>query len=151
MNSDWDIPAQRFNFRRDLAFGKSGEKLVNSFLKALGNGAFEVKTDRYRNGRMAVEVMQNPRRERDEQGNQKWKTSGLMVTKAKWWVYVFTLDGDEGAFVIVSVKRLKKYINKNKKTLEMRDFAKNSDNPARGYILEPTDVTALLASSDYDK
>lgn len=151
MNSDWDIPAQRFNFRRDLAFGKSGEKLVNSFLKALTNGAFEVKTDRYRNGRMAVEVMQNPRRERDEQGNQKWKTSGLMVTKAKWWVYVFTLDGDEGAFVIVSVKRLKKYINKNKKTLEMRDFAKNSDNPARGYILEPTDVTALLASSDYDK
>ena len=151
MNSDWDIPAQRFNFRRDLAFGKSGEKLVNSFLKVMDGGAFEVKTDRYRNGRMAVEVMQNPRRERDEQGNQKWKTSGLMVTKAKWWVYVFTLDGDEGAFVIVSVKRLKKYITKNKKTLEMRDFAKNSDNPARGYILEPTDVTALLISPEYDK
>jgi len=149
--SDWDIPAQRFNFRRDLAFGKQGEKLVNSFLKVLDDGAFEVKTDRYRNGRMAVEVMQNPRRAVDNNGEQMWKDSGIIVTKAKWWVYVFTLDRNDGTFVIVPVRRLKKFIKKNSKRLEMRDFAKNSDNPARGYILEPSDVMEMMVSADYDE
>lgn len=150
-NSNWDIPGRKFNFRKDLEYGRQGEKLVQSFLDSLDHRAFEVKTDRYRNGRMAVETEQNPRRAVDADGNQLWKSSGISVTKAHWWVYVYTLDGNNGAFVTVSVKRLKKYIKKNRKNLKMMDFAKNSDNPARGYIIEPEQVMEMMISPDYDE
>lgn len=148
--SDWDIPARKFNFHKDLAFGKQGEKMVQSFLESLDDRAFEIKTDRYRNGRMAVEVEQNPRRETNEQGEQLWKKSGLMVTKAHWWVYVYTMDGQHGAFVTVSVRRLKKFLKKNSKTFALVDFAKRSDNPARGYLLEPEHVMDMMINPAYD-
>ncbi len=99
---------------------------------------------------MAVETQQNPRRMTDEHGKVVWRKSGLMVTKAQWWVYVYTLDDTCGAFMVVSVKRLKKYIAKNKKRLDYRDFAKNSDNPAQGYLLEPSDVMDMMINPDYD-
>jgi hypothetical protein len=150
-NSDWDIAGRKFNFLKDLKYGKQGEKLVSNFLSSLDDRAFEVKTDRYRNGRMAVEIQQNPRRELDENGEQKWKPSGVMVTKAHWWVYVYTLDGNNGAFVVVSVKRLKKYIKKNKSRFPVTDFAKNSDNPARGYVLQPEDVMDMMINPQYDE
>lgn len=148
--SDWDIPGRKFDFHKDLEYGRQGEKLVESFLDSLSGGAFEVKTDRYRNGRMAVEVEQNPRREVDEDGERMWRASGLMVTKAQWWVYVFTLDGNQGSFLTVSVKRLKKYIKKNRNRFQLTDFARNSQNPARGYVLQPEDVIQLMISPDYD-
>lgn len=148
--SDWDIPGRRFDFKRDLDYGRQGEQLVESFLGSLSGGAFEVKTDRYRNGRMAVEIEQNPRREEDDMGNRLWRPSGLMVTKAQWWVYVFTLNGNQGSFMVVSVKRLKKYIRKNKSRFPLTDFAKSSSNPARGYVLQPEDVIELMISPDYD-
>lgn len=148
--SDWDIPGRKFNFQKDLAFGKQGEKLVQSFLDSLDHRAFEIKTDRYRNGRMAVEVEQNPRRKTDEAGNQLWKKSGLMITKAHWWVYVYTMNENCGAFVTVSTKRLKKFLKKNSKEFTLVDFAKNSDNPARGYLLEPQHVMDMMISPAYD-
>jgi hypothetical protein len=150
-NSDWDIPASNFNFQKDLQYGQQGEKFVQSFLDSLSGGAFEVKTDRYRNGRMAVEVEQNPYRKTDEEGNQVWKPSGINVTKAQWWVYVYTLNGKEGAFAVISVKRLKRYIKKNKKNLKMMDFAKRSSNPARGWIIEPDQVMDMMYNELYDE
>jgi hypothetical protein len=150
-NSDWDIPASNFNFKKDLQYGQQGERFVQSFLDSLSGGAFEVKTDRYRNGRMAVEVEQNPYRKTDEEGVQVWKPSGINVTKARWWVYVYTLDGKEGAFAVISVKRLKKYIKKNKKNLKMMDFAKRSSNPARGWIIEPEQVMDMMYNELYDE
>lgn len=150
-NSDWDIPASRFNFQKDLEYGKQGESMVQSFLDSLSGGAFEVKTDRYRNGRMAVEVEQNPFRKTDEEGNQIWKPSGINVTKAEWWVYVYTLNNNSGAFVVVSVKRLKRYIKKNKKNLKMMDFAKRSMNPAKGWIIEPDQVMDMMYNQLYDE
>jgi hypothetical protein len=80
--SDYDIPPNKYNFHVDLKFGKKGEALVESFLQALSGGAFEVKTDRYRNGRMVVEIMQHPRRKMRPDGTEHWQPSGLMVTKA---------------------------------------------------------------------
>ena len=69
--SRWDIPKP--NFKKDLEFGKQGENLVESFLQGIINGSFEVKSDRYRNGKMVVEIAQNPRQ-------HGWKASGLMIT-----------------------------------------------------------------------
>jgi hypothetical protein len=150
-NSKWDIPHRGYNFNKDLAFGKQGEKLVQLFLNSLDQTAFEVKTDRYRNGRMCIEIEQNPMRRVDENGEQVWVKSGLMVTKANWWVYVYTLNGEHGAFVTVSVKRLKKYIRKNRKRLVLMDFAKRSDNPSRGYLVEPLEVMDMLINPEYDE
>ena len=94
---------------------------------------------------------QNAFRKTDEEGNQIWKPSGINVTKAKWWVYVYTLDGESGAFITVSVKRLKKYIRKNKKNLKMMDFARRSNNPAKGWIIEPEQVMDMMYNQAYDE
>ena len=136
--SRWDI-APKPNFQKDLAYGKLGEDQTTQFLKGIVNDSFEVKSDRYRNGRMVVEVQQNPR-------DTGWKASGLTVTKASWWVYVYALN--EG-MVIVDVKRLKRYIKTLPKS-RIQVFAKSSSNPTRGFLLEPEEVMTLLYSSEYD-
>jgi hypothetical protein len=137
----WDIPAsQQYNFKNDLAFGKKGEQITKDFLTAIATGSFEVKTDRYRNGRMVVETEQNPR-------NSGWKPSGLQVTLAEWWVYVYALDG---SIVVIKVDRLKRYIatlpEKRTKT-----FAPMSNNPAKGFLLLPEEVIDLMTNPIYDK
>jgi hypothetical protein len=140
--SDFDLPARKFDFRKDLAYGQQGEKLVSDFLDAMESGSFEVKTDRYRNGRMVIEMEQNPRRKGE------WIPSGLQVTQAKWWVYVFTLDG---AFIMVSVDRIKRYIAQRQLgPKEYKEFARGSQNPSRGFLLEAADVADLMTSPDYD-
>ena len=149
-NSDWDIAPRTPNWKRDLAYGKQGEALAVRFLDDLQTDAFEVKSDRYRNGRMVIEMEQNPRRA-TEGGQPLWVKSGLQVTKAKWWVYVFSLDGEHGSFVVISVKRLRKFIKKNKKNLKWVDFAKTSDNPARGFLIYPEQVTDLMINPAYDE
>ena len=129
----------RFDFTKDLAFGQEGEDTIREFLIALGLGDFEIKRDRYRNGNMVVETEQNPR-------NSGWKPSGINVTEAHWWVYMYSLSG----FVIISVPRLKAFLEKNKDYLPFKDLAPNSDNPARGYLLYPQYVMDLLTNEEYD-
>lgn len=151
--SDYDLPARKFDFHEDLKFGKKGEALVEGFLEALGAGSFEVKTDRYRNGKMVLEMEHNPRRRKDENGKAMWEPSGLAVTKALWWVYVYTLNGDEGAFVIISVPRLRRYMQANPDRFarsRMVDFARTSSNPSRGFLLTPDEVMEFMINPAYD-
>jgi hypothetical protein len=137
-NSAFDIPKPYFP--DDLKYGKRGEAVVEQFLKDIGQGSLEVKSDRYRNGRMVLEIEQNPK-------GRGWKPSGLSVTEAKWWVYQYNLDG---AFTIVNVDRARRYIELNKNRLELKLFGVRGDNASRGYLLEPTDVTDLLTNPEYD-
>jgi hypothetical protein len=138
--SRWDFPAERrYNFSDDLKFGKKGEELTRDFLQSIADGSFEVKTDRYRNGRMVVETEQNPR-------NTGWKPSGLEVTESKWWVYIYCLDG---AMLAVNVERLKRYIGTLPKK-RMKTFAWNSTNPARGFLLLPEEVMDMMINPEYD-
>ena len=116
----------------------NGETLFQSFLESLDNELFEIKRDSYRNGRMVVEVEQNPRK-------TGWKPSGLMTTKAKWFIYLFSDD----AFIAIETNRLKKYLQINDK-IPLKVFAGYSENPTRGYLLYPEDVTLLLSSELYD-
>ena len=109
---EYDIPQRTFDFKKDLSFGHKGEDLITGFLDSLSDGSFEVKTDRYRNGRMVVETNQNPKAIKDGDGNPIWVSSGINVTTAKWWVYVFALDG---SFVMVDTSRLKRYLRMNNK------------------------------------
>ena len=148
--SDYDIGPMPHDWQTDLSFGHKGEKLVSEFLEKISSGAFEVKTDRYRNGRMVVEMIQNPRRRLDDSGQPLWQPSGLAVTKAEWWVYVYALDG---AFVIVSVPRLKRYLKANKDRFNPKaynKFAWRSCNPSMGYLLQPEDVMDMMINEKYD-
>ena len=149
--SDYDLPQRKFDFHTDLKFGQKGEKLVEDFLDAMSSGSFEVKTDRYRNGRMVLEMTHNPRKKVDEEGNPLWKPSGLAITKAKWWVYVYTLDG---SFVIVSTDRIKRYLKANKERFNPKkyhSFAWSSSNPSKGYLLEPEEVMDMMINTEYDE
>lgn len=139
MSSAYDI--RKPNFQEDLKYGQEGEDLIKRFIGDISSGHIEVKTDRYRNGRMVVEVSQNPK-------GRGWKPSGIMVTEAKWWVYQYNLDG---AFTLVSVERLKRYIETNKDKMELRTFGTKGDNHTRGYLLMPEDVTDLLINPEYDE
>lgn len=135
--SRWDIPKP--NFKKDLEFGKQGEDQVKQFLQGIVNGSFEVKSDRYRNGKMVVEIAQNPRK-------HGWKPSGIMVTEAEWWVYVYTMNQ---AMIVVSTERLKRYIEMLPKS-RIRLFAEGTNNPAKGYLLLPEEVSQLLYDPAYD-
>lgn len=150
MVAEFDIPARKFDFKKDLAYGQQGESLVSTFLDDLSDGSFEVKSDRYRNGRMVVETDQNPRGYRDANGVQVWNKSGINITTAKWWVYIFS---PEGAFIVVSVARLKRYLRafperfngSNKISLG------GADNPAKGFLLMPEDVQDMMINPRYDE
>jgi len=87
---------------------------------------------------MVVEIEQN-------HNNKGWKPSGLMVTEAQWWVYIFSPQ----AFICVEVARLKRYLEINK-DIKLQTFARWSNNPARGYLLLPEDVSKVLSSDLYD-
>jgi hypothetical protein len=109
----------------------------NGFLESLDNEMFEIKFDQYRNGRMVVEVEQNP-------GRKGWKPSGLMVTKARWWIYMFSPE----TFIAIDVDRLKRYLKIN--DVELKNFVPNSNNPTKGYLLYPEDINKILSSELYD-
>lgn len=130
---------KQFDFTKDLAFGHEGEELVTQFLQDLSQGTFEVKYDRFRNGRIFVEYEQNPR-------NTGWKPSGIAVTKARWLVYLFAPT----AFCILEVPRLKRYLKHNVANLRQLVAAPDSDNPAKGFLLYPDQVRELMTSSTYD-
>ena len=150
MKDSWDLPAKKFDFKSDLAYGQEGEKLVSQFLESLSGGEFEVKSDRYRNGSMVVETQQNPRGARDENGEQVWVASGINVTTAKWWVYIYSPDG---AFVVIDVPRLKRYLRMN--PYKFNESTKRAfggeDNPARGFLIYPNDVIDMMTNSNYDE
>lgn len=150
MSKFYDISGRKFNFNNDLEYGLEGEALINGFLKTLSDGDFEIKSDRYRNGRMVVETNQNPRGATGDDGEQLWFPSGINITTSKWWVYIYA---PEGAFAVVSVARLKRFLRAHpdrycdaKKT----SFG-GSDNPARGFLLQPEEVMDMLFNKQYDE
>lgn len=148
-NSAFDIRGKKFDFKKDLEYGKQGEALISQFLDSLSESDFEVKSDRYRNGKMVIETNQNPRGAVDEKGKPIWVPSGINVTTAKWWVYIYS---PEGAFVVVSVARLKRYLRShpdqfNEKT---KFDLGGSDNPAKGFLLMPYEVMDMLFGAQYD-
>lgn len=149
MAAEFDLPARTFDFPADLDYGLAGEALVVGFLDCLQGGAFEVKSDRYRNGRMVIETNQNPRGRIDTAGNRIWELSGINITTAKWWVYIYS---PSGGFVIVAVDRLKKYLRLNRDLFNESTKINlgGSDNPARGFLLMPNHVIDLLTNQNYD-
>lgn len=148
---EYDINLRNFDFKKDLEYGEKGEAHVMSFIESLRDSQIEVKTDRYRNGKMVVETQQCPGAIKNNEGVYLWKPSGINVTTAKWWVYIYGLEN--GAFIAVPVERLKRYL-KAKKYIFCESkkviFAENSDNPAKGFLLMPHHVMDMMYNKAYD-
>jgi hypothetical protein len=98
---------------------------------------------------MVVETDQNPKAAKNSDGSPLWVKSGINITTAKWWVYIFS---PTGAFVVIDVERLKRYLRLNKH--KFNDSTKKSlggkDNPAKGFLLMAEDVQELLINPLYD-
>jgi hypothetical protein len=131
------LPA--YDFKVDMAYGRAGEAELVEFFDAVQGSQIEVKSDRYRNGRMAVETQQKP-------AGRDWQDSGINVTTAQWWAYRLA----PGSFILVSVPRLKNFLRLNREWLRKRDFAAGSDNPSRGFVLFPDEIQRLLTDEAYD-
>lgn len=148
---EYDLNLKKFDFGSDLAYGEQGESHIMAFIESLRDSQIEVKTDRYRNGRMVIETQQCPGAKTDANGIYIWKPSGINVTTAKWWVYIYGLEGE--AFVAVPVDRVKRYL-KAKKNLFCETkkviFAEKSDNPSKGFLLMPHHVMEMLYDKRYD-
>lgn len=147
---EFDIASKSFDFAKDLKYGQAGEGSIVSFYESVIQGSAEIKTDRYRNGRMVVETNQNPKNKVNELGQKIWDLSGINVTTAQWWIYIYCLNQ---SIVVVSVERLKKYLRAHRDRFNEQNkvmFAKNSDNPAKGFLIEPQDVMQMLYSEKYD-
>lgn len=147
---EFDIASKSFDFAKDLKYGQAGEGSIVGFYESVIQGSAEIKTDRYRNGRMVVETNQNPKNKINELGQKIWDLSGINVTTAQWWIYIYCLNQ---SIVVVSVERLKKYLRAHRDRFNEQNkvmFAQNSDNPAKGFLIEPQDVMQMLYSEKYD-
>jgi hypothetical protein len=129
----------KFDFKVDLAYGMAGEAELISFFNSVEGSKVEVKSDRYRNGKMTIETQ-------CLDDYKRWCQSGINVTAADWWAYRFA----PGSFVLVSIPRLKKYLRLNKGHLEKWEFAKGSRHPTKGFLLTTEQVTEMMTSEWYD-
>lgn len=137
---EYDIPP---NFLTDLAHGEQGEETIKEFLQDLAQGSIEIKTDRYRNGRIVIETNQKP-------AGQNWKPSGINITTATWWVYQYHLDG---AFITIRTDRLKRYLRANKHRYNeqtKQTMGTTGDNPTKGWLLQPEEVQDMMLNKAYD-
>ena len=94
-NSKFDI---------DLKYGQVREKRVDDLLKG---GDAEVKTERSwwrKSGNIAIEY------------EFRGKPSGIAKTEAKWWFNILELKNKEYCMLLFRVTRLKKIVEKYKKT-----------------------------------
>ena len=91
-------------FDIDLKYGQVREKRVADLL---GKEQVEIKTERSwwrKTGNIAIEY------------EFRGKPSGIYNTEAKWWFHILELDKKEHCMLVFRVSRLKKIVNKYKKT-----------------------------------
>ena len=99
-NSDFDL---------DLKYGQIYEEGLKVLLES--KGKIEVKTERdkwYDTGNMAIEIKCNGRK------------SGLAVTKADWWVHIFSKDGQVKGMLCLPVRELKNICNGMQRSNRLR-------------------------------
>jgi hypothetical protein len=120
------------NFDIDLDFGKIYEEKIKELFE--GDGSIEVKTERdiwADTGNMFVEV------------RSRGKPSGLSITDAKWWIHVFTIDGDVKFTIMFRVDKLKKAI-KYLYSNNLASMVKGGDDKTSDGILVPINTLILL-------
>jgi hypothetical protein len=117
INSDFDL---------DLQFGQEGEELFRHILT--GRETIEVKRDRQssKTGNAVIEY------------KYKGRPSGLAITKANWWGFIFNDD----TLVLIRTIKLKEIA---RKFYHLGKTVKGGDKKASDMILVP--ITELIAES----
>jgi hypothetical protein len=119
--SDWDL---------DLTHGQVGEALVNDLLT--GGFTVEVKRDRRwaETGNVYIETKCWYNSE------DRWKDSGLLVTKADYWAFVL----GETVLMLPTKKVFEACLTYGK-----RIDCKIEPNPSTGYLVKVVDLIAISA------
>jgi hypothetical protein len=122
----------RPDFDLDYQAGRQGELLVADVLRQIANGdaRIEVKTERYANWFVFVEVQQKPR-------GCDWRPSGIATTSAEYWAFV----KPNGCIILAQTEELRKHIAKS----QLVGGGENGDNPTRGVLVN---VALLVKGKD---
>ncbi len=120
--SDWDL-----DFRR----GQIGENLLADIVETS-----EVKTDyQWQNtGNLYVEY------ECWYVNDNKWKPSGIEVSKAKYWTFVIPVADKQQVALSVPISLVKK-LCKTAPKVPMH----NSENPSKGYLIKVSQIWNALS------
>jgi len=130
-NKDWQY---------DLDFGEDGEHWLS---KLSGNGKVEVKTERNiwaTSGNLAIEVYD----ERKNKGNGA--PSGIMTTKADWWVHILKADGEEDGAIVAPTSMIKRLVDEATEVVPMGDID-SEGRSARGVLIPIRELTNEMQSS----
>jgi signal transduction histidine kinase len=123
------------NFRKDLSFGKKFERMAFQYFQGYDRVVYapekckthdvtfynkgtpcmvEVKADRWtqRTGNLAIEY------------NCSGKDSGILVTKADYWLHFCVNDGDKPTVYKIPINDLKKIITEGYRTHQLRNKTK---------------------------
>lgn len=122
--SDWDL-----DFRRGL----KGENLLAEIIETS-----EVKTDyqwQY-TGNLYVEY------ECFYVNSNKWKPSGIEVTKAKYWTFVIPVADKQQIAISVPTSLVKK-LCKTAPKVPMH----NSENPSKGYLIKVSQIMEAMCEA----
>jgi len=132
-----------YNFRKDLLIGEQGEQIMIEDLKSLGGTydsnnktnshdviirykdrliTYECKTDFYRNtGNMFIET------------NCRGKESGILVTKAEWFVTYFKISNE---IWYIKTDKLKQIIEDYKDQHTFRESVGDVGSNTKGYLIK---------------
>lgn len=126
--------SQKGQFQADLRFGKVGENHASSFLEALKSGWVEVKTDGYDNDNIFIEVAHCPNRVKNEDGTFRWQRSGLLKTKAQFYLYIKQApDGQMRSGTFFETERLRRFVEVFRQTNGIKILEKSS--PGTGFLI----------------
>jgi hypothetical protein len=132
---DWD---------RDVERGSQGELYWDAIVKVIANRSAEVEVKRDSwwpiTGRLYVEL-EAYGWDRDAREN-RFKPSGLSITKAKLWVFV---AGKHPRVSVIETDWLRRAVAEAKKFQTIHTVGQDGDHPTRGYYVYEN---FLMASRD---
>lgn len=120
----------------DLAFGHIGEKILADLLH-LDHSKVEVKYQRLRTQipRLFVEVEQKPA------DSENYKPSGLTISTADVWCFIFESSSDVNhpPVVIVATWQLREIVERRSRN-DLVAGGSNGNNPTRGYLISVQEI-----------
>jgi hypothetical protein len=125
------------DFDIDNRRGAIGERVVGTFLEAMGTATVEVKTDfgAHKTGNFYVETAQRPR----TAAEGIWVASGINRSEAGWWAFA---GPSEQGFIAVRAETVK-LLARN--ALEREQTVHNSrTNATKGRLIRVEDVVAAI-------
>lgn len=125
------------DFDIDNRRGAIGERLIGTFLEAMGTATVEVKTDygAHRTGNFYIETAQRPQ----SAAEGVFVASGINVSKASWWT--FAGPGENG-FIAIKSDVLKGLAINSRETEQPVHSSRT--NQTKGRLVRVDDIVAAI-------